>query len=255
MSKPFKVLISGGGIAGSVLAFWLARASTPSKPIHIRIIEKASSVLKTGQGIDVEGPAKEIVTRMGLLDTIKARTTGEQGFRCIDNNNRVYTTFERGLLTREIEIMRGDLCEVLTNAVNGRPNVELQYSRQITDIVQMNDKVRVTISKDGGQTYVEEYNAVIASDGVRSKTRDLMLDPADIRDCVKSKDLCVAFFSVPAQPQDKPYARFQHALGGRSVLIRPVTTESSSVYLNAIGAYPALKKPLGHRDQKLHRQA
>ena len=255
MSKPFKVLISGGGITGPVLAFWLARASTPSKQIHVTMIEKASSVLKSGQGIDVEGSAKEIVTRMGLLDTIKARTTGEQGFRCIDNKNRGYATFEQGGLTNENEIMRGDLCDVLTNAVNGRPNVELQYSRQIIDIVQRTDQVRVTILKEDGQSYVGEYNAVIASDGIRSRTRDLMLDPADTKACVKSKDMFGAFFSVPTQPQDKPYSRFQHALGGRSLVIRPVTEKFSSVYLTAVGSHPALTKSLGHRDQKVRRLA
>lgn len=132
MSKSFKLLISGGGITGPVVAFWLARVRTPSKPIHITIIEKASSTLKSGQGIEIQGPAREIAARMGLLDTIRSRTTGEQGFRCNDNDSRPYATFEQGGMTQELEIMRGDLCDVLTNAVKQQPNVELQYNRHIT---------------------------------------------------------------------------------------------------------------------------
>ena len=256
MSKPSKVLISGGGICGPVAAFWLARASTASNPIHITVLEKASKTMKLGQGIDIEGPAREVVTRMGLLETIKARTTGEQGFCGIDNSNRAYATIDQGLLTREIEIMRGDLCEVLTDAAKEKPNVEFHYGRSVTDIEQSDEGVRVTISREDGRTYDEDFHAVIACDGIRSRTRNLFMDYADTKDCIKAKDLFVAFFSVPAFPQDRPYARLQHSLGGRTVLIRPVTGEFSSVYLNAVGAHPALAKSLTQaRDQTEKRQA
>ncbi|KAL8792091.1 MAG: hypothetical protein Q9195_005346 [Heterodermia aff. obscurata] len=256
MSKPSKVLISGGGICGPVVAFWLARASTASNPIHITVLEKASATVKLGQGIDVEGPAREVVTRMGLLETIKSRTTGEQGFCGIDNNNRAYATIDQGLLTREIEIMRGDLCEVLTEAAKEMPNVGFHYSRSITNIEQTNELVHVTISTNDGRTYDEDFHAVIACDGIRSRTRNLFLDYADTKDCIKAKDLFVAFFSVPAQPQDGPYARLQHSLGGRTVLIRPVTRDFSSVYLNASGAHPALAKSHSkERDPAEKRQA
>ena len=212
--------------------------------------------MKLGQGIDVEGPAREVVTRMGLLETIKARTTGEQGFCGIDSKNQAYATIDQGLLTREIEIMRGDLCEVLTDAAKARPNVEFHYSRSVANIEQSDELVRVTISKDDGRTYDEDFHAVIACDGIRSRTRNLFLDYADTKDCIKSKDLFVAFFSVPALPQDRPYARLQHSLGGRTVLIRPVTGDFSSVYLNAVGAHPALAKSLTKdRDQTEKRQA
>lgn len=255
MSKPFKVLISGGGITGPVVAFWLARASTLARPIHITMIERASSVPKAGQGIDVEGPARTIVTRMGLFDTIKSRTTGEQGFRCLDNNDKVYAAFEQGGLTNETEIMRGDLCEVLTDAVKGRPNVELKYNRQITEIVQSKDDVQVTISRDDGQKYAETYNAVIASDGLRSRTRDLMLDSADTKSCIKTRDMYCSYFSIPAQPEDKAYSRWQHALGGRNVIIRPVTASTSSVYLIAVGKHPILGNSMANRDDKARRKA
>ena len=219
------------------------------------MIERASSILKSGQGIDVEGPAREIATRMGLLETIKSRTTGEQGFKCINENSRPYATFEQGGMTQEIEIMRGDLCDVLTNAVKQKPNVELQYNRKITKIDQLKDTVLVTILQNDGHSYEEEYDAVIASDGIRSQTRDLMLDPTDTKDCIKPVDMFIAFFSVPAQPQDASYSRWQHALGGRSVVIRPVTKSFSSVYLMAVGNHPALTNSLGDRDQKVRRQA
>ncbi|KAI4154053.1 MAG: hypothetical protein LQ340_001927 [Diploschistes diacapsis] len=255
MSKPFKVLISGSGVTGPVAAYWLARASTASNPIHVTVIERASATITSGQGIDVEGAAKEIARRMGLLETIKSRVTSEQGFCGIDKKNRPYAIFEakNSAVTREIEIMRGELCMITRNAGKEMANVDFQYNRFITNIEQ-NDKVRVTISKDD-QTYDEEYDALIGADGIRSRTRNLMLDPADTKDCVKPMDFFAAFFSVPAQPQDKPFARLQHSLGGRAVAIRPVTEKVSSIYLVAIGDYPALAASLKNRDHKTKRQA
>lgn len=255
MSRPFKVLISGGGITGPVTAYWLARASTASNPIHVTVIEKASATLESGQGLDVEGAGREVVKRMGLFETIKSRATGEQGCHALDNNSRPYATWRQGFVTQDIEIMRGELCGVLTNAAKERPNVDFQYSRSITNVAQKDDLVRVTLATDDGQVYDDEYSAVIASDGLRSSTRDLILDPVDTKDCIKTRDMFAAYFSVPAQPQDKGYSRLQHGLGGRVVWIRPLSETVSSAYLMAVGAHPAIAESLKQRDQKAKRQA
>lgn len=58
-----------------------------------------------------------------------------------------------------------------------------------------------SISTDDGQTYDDEYSAVNACDGIRSSTRDLILDSADTKDCIKTRDMFIAYFSVPARPE------------------------------------------------------
>ena len=158
MSKPVKVLIVGGGITGPVAAYWLARASTPSKPIQITVLERAAALYRQGQGIDIEGPSREVVTRMGLLDIIKSRTTGEKGLRCLDNDNRAYATFGLSAATREIEILRGDLVDILTKAATKMPNVEFRYGSSVKEVEQTNERVHVTIATNDGQTYDEEYD-------------------------------------------------------------------------------------------------
>jgi len=257
MSKPFRILISGGGITGPTLAYWLTRINAPTRPIQITMIDRASSVLTSGQGIDIEGVAREIVPKMGILETIRSRTTGEKGFKGIDNNNQPYAIFEGGGLTNELEIMRGDLCDVLTDTVRGKKNVRLQYNRHITKMDQGKETVTVTIKERDGESYEEVYDAVVAADGIRSRTRDLMLDPADTKDCVKpvTPYMFCAFFSIPAEPQDASYSRWQHAVNGRSVVIRPVTKTTSSVYLIAVGHHPIFANVLSTRDDKAKRQA
>ncbi|HWO60577.1 MAG TPA: FAD-dependent oxidoreductase, partial [Umezawaea sp.] len=54
-----KVLISGAGVAGPVLAHWLRRGgATPT------IVERAPAPRVGGQAIDVRGVALEVVDRM-----------------------------------------------------------------------------------------------------------------------------------------------------------------------------------------------
>lgn len=106
------VLISGAGIAGPVLAFWLTKAG-----IRCTIIERAPTLPTAGQQIDVRAAALEIVRRMGLEDTIKSRSTKEQGIQFINSDGVSQANF--GVDTNggesfssEIEILRGDLAEV-----------------------------------------------------------------------------------------------------------------------------------------------
>lgn len=255
MAKPFRIFISGTGITGPTLAYWLTRIPSTT-PLQITMIDRSSPVITAGQGIDIEGVARQIVPKMGILETIRSRTTGEKGFKGIGSDNKPYAIFEGGGMTNELEIMRGDLCDILTETVRGNENVRVLYERWITKIEQAKEAVTVSIQEKNGRTYEEIYDAVVAADGIRSKTRDLIFNPADTKDCIKpvTPHMWCAFFSIPAQPQDASYSRWQHALNGRSLVLRPVTTTTTSVYLIAVGAHPLLANILKTRDDKAKRQ-
>jgi 2-polyprenyl-6-methoxyphenol hydroxylase-like FAD-dependent oxidoreductase len=74
-----RVLVVGGGPAGSVTAFWLAKAGFKV------VVAERSTTEPYGQGIDVTDEAVEVVRRMGLLEKIKSSTTGESGFSMVDD--------------------------------------------------------------------------------------------------------------------------------------------------------------------------
>src|SRR5436190_12558732 len=58
-----KVLISGAGIAGLTVAYWLRHYGfTPT------IVERAASLVTGGYKIDVRGSALQVLTRMGIYD-------------------------------------------------------------------------------------------------------------------------------------------------------------------------------------------
>lgn len=56
------VLISGAGIAGPVLAYWLARGGW--RPT---VVEHARGPRSSGSPVDVAGEALDVVRRMGVL--------------------------------------------------------------------------------------------------------------------------------------------------------------------------------------------
>src|SRR5450755_317272 len=55
-----RVLISGGGIAGPTLAWFLAQAGA-----RITIVKKSHSLLPHGQNVDIHGSARTVIKKMG----------------------------------------------------------------------------------------------------------------------------------------------------------------------------------------------
>jgi 2-polyprenyl-6-methoxyphenol hydroxylase-like FAD-dependent oxidoreductase len=86
-----KILIAGAGIAGTTTAYWLGRAG-----YNVTVVERCPQLRTAGQGIDMEGPAVEVVRKMGLEETIRAKTTGEKGVAFVDEKNTVFATFDVG---------------------------------------------------------------------------------------------------------------------------------------------------------------
>jgi 2-polyprenyl-6-methoxyphenol hydroxylase-like FAD-dependent oxidoreductase len=73
-------LISGAGIAGATLTFWLQRHGfTPT------VIERAPGPRDSGQNVDVRGAGREVLGRMGLEERVLSMGTGEVGLRFVDD--------------------------------------------------------------------------------------------------------------------------------------------------------------------------
>lgn len=81
-----KVLISGAGIAGPCLAYWLARTHLD---VSITIIERSPSPRVTGQSMDIRGPAIEIFKDMKLEEAVRSRHTTEEGTRFVNSSGKL----------------------------------------------------------------------------------------------------------------------------------------------------------------------
>ena len=86
-----RILICGAGVAGSVLAFWLAKHD-----FQVVVIERSKIEQKAGQGIEIEEPALKIVMAMGILDKLNEKKTGELGFNLVDAQARSCGILEVG---------------------------------------------------------------------------------------------------------------------------------------------------------------
>ncbi|WP_063001696.1 FAD-dependent monooxygenase [Nocardia mikamii] len=165
------VLISGAGIAGPALAFWLVRHG-----FEPTVVERAPALRAGGQAIDVLGTATEVVRRMGLLERVHERSTGKRGTSYVDADGRVRAsidseTFNGVGADGDTEIQRGDLAEVLYEAT--RDDVEYLFGDSIAVLTQDEGGVHVVFENAAPRP----FDLVIGADGVHSNTRKLAFGP------------------------------------------------------------------------------
>ena len=251
-----RILICGAGVAGSILAFWLAKHD-----FQVVVIERAKAEQKAGQGIEIEEPALKVVKAMGILDKLNEKKTGEMGFKLVDQQSHPYGIFEVGGIspTGTLELMRGDLTEILYKSADESANVTYQFETTIQSLRQTQDKVIVDLeNRNSKTTKVEEFDLVVGADGVRSRTRQLVMGSPEKLNCYKSIGAFVAYFSIPKEDQDWPYSRLCHFPDRRIVWMRPIGKESkmTSVYLIHVrDDVPSLRRANAAADRLKQKEA
>ncbi len=208
-----QVLISGGGIAGPALAFWLHRAGA-----EVTIVEVAPGPRPGGHAVDIRGIAKEVVERMGLLDTIKADRVDERGIALVDRHNKRLgvmsaEAFGGEGIVAEIEIARGDLARILYEATVH--DVAYRFADRIVRLEQDPGGVEVTFA--GGGT--ERYDIVVGADGVHSAVRSLAFGPE--AEFVRYLGGYGAYFTVPDPGDLENIFVMYNAPGGLVAGLRP----------------------------------
>lgn len=168
MSKHIKILVIGAGIAGPAICYWLRRFGF--SPV---LIEKSASIRKGGQALDIRGIATHIAREMGIYDQICDMRTRIECGRFVDTAGNVLHE-EHGekfgfRQDDEVEILRGDLVEILMKTIT---DVPCHFNQSIISMHQNDDNVIVNF-KDGK---VENYDIVIAADGIHSVTRRMIFD-------------------------------------------------------------------------------
>ncbi len=168
MSKNINILIIGAGIAGAAICYWLKRFGF--SPV---LIEKSAAIRKGGQALDIRGIATHIAKEMGIYDQINEMRTRIACGRFVDATGNVLHE-EHGekfgfRQDDEVEILRGDLIDILMKTIADVP----YYFNQSISSLQQNDDHVIVHFKDGK---VEQYDIVIAADGIHSATRRMIFD-------------------------------------------------------------------------------
>ena len=231
MSAPkLKVLISGAGVAGPCLAYWLARTRLHTA---VTIVERSPVPRVTGQAIDIRGSAIDIVKEMGLEEGIRARHTTETGTQFINSSGKPFVQFDSGdgnTFTAEYEILRADLAELFLEATERFDNIKYIYGDHVESLEQTEKDVTVTFA--GGSK--DTFDLVVAADGGTSKIRSMILDQTILKDCYNFLGQYIAFFSIPHQPHDNKMWKWYSAPKGLALMTRPHRNPST------MGAYACI---------------
>ena len=100
--ESMSVLISGAGIGGPALAYWLDRYG-----FCVTVVEKAPELRPGGQAVDFKGAThRTVLSRMGILDDVRRLQTGGQDGTVVDAAGRKLAVIPGEFSGGEIEIVR-----------------------------------------------------------------------------------------------------------------------------------------------------
>jgi 2-polyprenyl-6-methoxyphenol hydroxylase-like FAD-dependent oxidoreductase len=211
-----RVLISGAGIAGPALAWWLAKTGA-----HVTIIEKSSAILPHGQNVDIVGSALKVIRKMGLMEEVKRYNTTEKGTQLINPRGQPFASFPvkegtQASFTSEFEILRGDLAKVFYEAAKDDPNVDYILSATITNVVS-NDDNSVKVELSNGD--VQEFDLLVAADGQWSKVRKQCFPAESVE--VVDQNMYAVYYTIPRLPSDNDMWNVYMTLPSKVITIRP----------------------------------
>jgi len=144
-----KVLISGAGIAGPTLAYWLNQYG-----IEVTIVENAPRLRTGGYVIDFWGAGFEVADRMGLVPQLMEKGYLIREVRIVDERGRRVAGFPAevfGRVTqgRYVSLPRGDLAAAIFRKVERK--VEAIFGDSVAAIEPTSEGVRVGFERRGAQ--------------------------------------------------------------------------------------------------------
>jgi 2-polyprenyl-6-methoxyphenol hydroxylase-like FAD-dependent oxidoreductase len=226
-----KILISGAGVAGPALAYWLHQHR-----FEPTLLESAPAPRAGGYVVDFWGAGYDIAERMGLLPDILRVGYHVRELRVVDAQGRrgagfSASVFERQTNGRFVTVARSDLAAALYRSVER--HVQTVFGDSITALDQDENGVKVRFAHAPPRT----FDLVIGADGLHSNVRRLVFGP----DRLFERDLGyrVAAFSVAGyQPRDENVYLMYKRVGGQ--VARFSMREDRTLFLFTFRADPAL---------------
>ena len=167
MEKIKTILISGAGVAGPTLAYWLRNYG-----FEPTLVEHSPQLRTGGYVVDFWGVGYDVAERMGLIPELNRVAYHVEEVRMVDRRNRRVGGFKADVFARLthnrfFSLARGDLAASLYRSLRGE--VETLFADEITALEQNPQEVRVHFRN----APVREFDLVIGADGLHSCVRRL----------------------------------------------------------------------------------
>ncbi|OXM69041.1 FAD-dependent monooxygenase [Amycolatopsis vastitatis] len=231
-------LISGAGVAGPTLAYWLARAG-----FRPTVVERAAGLRSSGSPVDVRGPAARVADRMGITAKLREASTSARSLKFVDDAGRRTGRVPMSALGAgsDIELPRTDLAEILHDAA--RDHAEFVFHDSVTELHQDDGGVDVTFERGAPR----RFDLVIGADGLHSAVRRLAFGPEE----AFTEHMGVYIATLPlSEPPADPTAIVMYNSPGRAVAVHPSRGHGIAAFMFRGDALPGFD----HRDTVLHKR-
>lgn len=227
--RGMNILISGAGVTGPALAYWLGRYGASTT-----VVEVAPALRASGFAVDFRGPTHlAVLSKMGVLGELRDIQTHGGPMSCVDEHDREIFRLPAEFAGGDIEVYRRDLSRVLYE--HSADRAEYLFGDGITSLAQAGDGVHVDFARSASR----RVDLVVGADGLHSGVRRLAFGPESR--FVRHLGFYLAGWSIPNDLQAGPTAQ-QYNVPGRMASIQADLRDPGRALAFAVFASP----PLGY---------
>lgn len=218
-----KVAINGAGIAGTTLAYWLAKLGH-----EVVLVERAPGLRAGGYLLNLWGLGYDVAEKMGLLPRLRSlqyradelRMVNRHGQRC---GGYPATVLLRLTHDRLMALSRTDIAASIHCLLDDR--VETLFGDSIAAIDDDGERVRISFD----HAPPREVDLVVGADGLHSRVRELAFGPESKFE-VRLGCHVGAFELEGYRPRDE-LVSVMHGVPGRYISRFPIRDDKTLIFM------------------------